>query len=86
MMTKTVKISEKTVARVNPIAFLVQEASHFESKIYITCENKKVNAKSIMGMMTLGLHVEEEVIVSAEGADEQEAIEKIAAYLAGMAE
>ena len=43
--------------------------------------DKKVNAKSIMGMMTLGLSAGESVVVSAEGNDEADAIENIEKYL-----
>ena len=64
-----------------PVALLVQVASQYESKIYVETENKKVNAKSIMGMMTLGLNAGESVVVSAEGTDEQAAIENIEKYL-----
>ena len=49
----TIQISNGLEAR--PIAMLVQVASQFESEIYVESGNKKVNAKSIMGMMTLGL-------------------------------
>ena len=81
MITKTVKISAETAAQENPIAFLVQEANCFKSKVYITCDGKRVNAKSIMGMMTLGLHEGKEVIIWAEGEDEEEAAQKVAIYL-----
>ena len=56
-----------------PIALLVQEASQYASKVYIQVDNKKINAKSIMGMMTLGLAPGEEVTVAADGADEEAA-------------
>ena len=81
MITKTVKISAETAAQENPIAFLVQEANCFKSKVYITCDGKRVNAKSIMGMMTLGLTAGEQVVVTASGADEEKAVDGIAKYL-----
>ena len=64
-----------------PTALLVQVASQYESTIYVENEGKKVNAKSIMGMMTLGLSAGESVVVSAEGSDEAAAIENIEKYL-----
>ena len=64
-----------------PIAFLVQTASQFDSKIYIECGEKHVNAKSIMGMMTLSLTNGMSIAVSADGQDEEEAIDKIKAFL-----
>ena len=75
----TVQLANGLDAR--PVALLVQVASQYESKIYVETENKKVNAKSIMGMMTLGLNAGESVVVSAEGTDEQAAIENIEKYL-----
>ncbi len=64
-----------------PIAFLVQTASQFDSKIYIECGEKHVNAKSIMGMMTLSLTNGMSIAVTADGQDEEEAIDKIKAFL-----
>ena len=64
---------------------LVQIASTFESKIYLQSEDGtvKVNAKSIMGMMSMGLSAGENVIVTAEGTDEEAAVAGIAEYLSG---
>lgn len=64
-----------------PVALLVQVASQFESNIHIQCENKQVNAKSIMGMMSLGIAAGEEVEVTIQGSDEEAAMKKIEEYL-----
>ena len=63
------------------MAMLVQIASQYDSLIYVESENARVNAKSIMGMMTLGLDVGETVVVSADGSDEEKAIAEIEQYL-----
>lgn len=81
MVSKKITIKIPTGLEARPVALLVQVASQYESAIYVECEEKKVNAKSIMGMMSLGLAAGEEVTVSAEGADEQAAIENIEKYL-----
>lgn len=81
MMTKDVTINIETGLEARPVAQLVQVASQFDSKIYLEVEDKKVNAKSIMGMMSLGLAAGEKVVISAEGEDEQQAIESIENYL-----
>ena len=75
----TIKISNGLEAR--PIALLVQVASQYESSIYVESEAKKVNAKSIMGMMSLGLDSGKSVTVYVEVADEAEALESIEKYL-----
>ncbi len=75
----TIQIADGLEAR--PTALLVQVASQYESKIYVENGDKKVNAKSIMGMMTLGLSAGESVVVYADGNDERAAIENIEKYL-----
>lgn len=81
MVTKKMTIKIPTGLEARPVALLVQVASQYESSIYIECEEKKVNAKSIMGMMSLGLAAGEEVVVTANGEDEYAAIENIETYL-----
>ena len=75
----TVQLENGLEAR--PIAMLVQVASRYESSIYIETGDKKVNAKSIMGMMTLILSAGDNITVSADGKDEDEAIRAISEYL-----
>ena len=81
MVTKNITIKIPTGLEARPVALLVQVASRYESSIFIECENKKVNAKSIMGMMSLGIAAGEEVTVTANGPDEAEAMENIEKYL-----
>lgn len=81
MITKRIRIQIKNGLEARPVAVLVQVASQFDSSIYVECGDKKVNAKSIMGMMTLGLHEGKEVMIWAEGEDEEEAAQKVAIYL-----
>lgn len=81
MIKKPITINLSTGLEARPVAQLVQVASQFNSEIYVEIGKKRVNAKSIMGMMTLGLSAGESVVVSAEGEDEAEAIENIENYL-----
>ena len=81
MIKKPITVQLANGLEARPVALLVQVASQYESKIYVETENKKVNVKSIMGMMTLGLNAGESVVVSADGTDEQAAIENIEKYL-----
>ena len=75
----TVKLTKEAEAR--PVAMIVQIASQFESKVYIVDKNKKINAKSIMGMMSLGFGNGTELTVQAEGTDEQAAVDAVADYI-----
>ena len=81
MIRKKIVINIPNGLEARPVAMLVQVASQFESSIYVESEDKKVNAKSIMGMMSLGLASGETVVVTADGPDEEKAIENIEKYL-----
>ena len=81
MIKKTMTVQLQSGLEARPVALLVQVASQYDSSIYVEADNKKVNAKSIMGMMTLALAPGEEVVVSADGADEEQAIQSIEQYL-----
>lgn len=64
-----------------PIAMLVQLASQFKSNIELRRDSMTVNAKSIMGMMTLGLVQGQNLEISIEGEDEEEAMKEMENYL-----
>ena len=81
MKTKAVRINLENGLDARPVAQLVQEASKYESKIYMGSEDKKVNAKSIMGVMTLCTADCEEIEVVAEGEDAEKAVDHIEKYL-----
>ena len=75
MSKKEIVIQLSNGLEARPVAMLVQVASQFDSG------QRTVNAKSIMGMMTLGLAAGEKIIVTAEGVDEEKAVSEIEKYL-----
>ncbi len=81
MIKKVIKVEVESGLEARPIAMLVQVASQFESKIYVESDSRKVNAKSIMGMMTLNLDSGSDIVVTAEGKDEEYALNEIEGYL-----
>lgn len=81
MIKKNVTVNLKEGLITRPVAMFVQVASQFESRIYIETPEMKINAKSIMGMMTLGMQEGKELTVTVDGADEAFAIEKIESFL-----
>ena len=83
MTKKAVEIKLQNGLEARPIAMLVQVASKYDSSIYLESAGKKVNAKSIMGMMSLGLDAGETVTVTADGSDEAAAVSEIEQYLCG---
>ena len=83
MTKKDILVNLENGLEARPVALLVQEASKYESTIYIQTGDRKVNAKSIMGMMSLGLDNGEALTISADGVDEQAAVDGIARFLSG---
>ena len=84
MLKKTITIGLSSGLEARPVAMLVQIASQFDSQIYVENNNARVNAKSIMGMMTLGLDAGEEITLSANGDDEAAAMTSIEEYLSNQ--
>lgn len=83
MIRKPITIGISNGLEARPIAMLVQVASQYVSNIYLESEERKVNAKSIMGMMSLVLTNGVVVTIDAEGTDEVEAVEALERLLTG---
>ena len=83
MISKEITIRLENGLEARPVAMLVQVASKYDSSVYLEAGDKRVNAKSIMGMMSLGLDTGEKVNVIVDGADEAAALEDLEKYLSG---
>ena len=81
MKKKIITVELPDGLEASPAAMLVQVASQYDSRIYLESGSKRVNAKSIMGMMTLGLIAGQSITVEADGADEDQAVSEIEKYL-----
>ena len=81
MISREITLSIPTDMESHPAAQLVQVACQFKSNVYVEVGDKKVNAKSIMGMMSLKLDQGDKLNILANGDDEAEAIQKIEEYL-----
>ena len=81
MVKRTVTVRREAGLEARPIAMLVQKASQFSSRVYIEVGTKSINAKSIMGMMSLRVGSGDEVVVVTEGTDEVVAADEIELYL-----
>lgn len=81
MVSKSMTINIPKGLEARPVALLVQVASQYESSIYVEIQEKKVNTKSIMGMMSLGLAEGEKITIIANGPDENDAVEAIDKYI-----
>ncbi len=71
----TVKVASTEDA--TPVALMVQAASKYASKIYLQSGTKHINAKSIMGLMSLILNEGDEITITTEGSDEDAAMEEM---------
>ena len=80
-MKKNVVVGLQAGLEARPIALLVQTANQFNSKVYLEIGTKRVNAKSIMGVMSLPLINGTEVVLDVEGQDEEEAIAALEAFV-----
>lgn len=81
MVNKAVTVKLPSNADARPVAVLVQIASKYDSRVFLIDDNKKINAKSIMGMMSLGFVNGDTLEIEAEGEDENEAVDEMAAYI-----
>ena len=81
MISRAMEIKIPAGLDTSTIALFIQIASQYESRVYVEVGNKRVNAKSLMGMMTLGVPEGEAVTVIADGNDENQALNHINQYL-----
>ncbi|MCX8129260.1 MAG: HPr family phosphocarrier protein [Clostridia bacterium] len=77
MIEKAVKVTNPTGLHARPAALFVQTAGKFTSHIWISKSDKRVNAKSIMGLMSLAVSCGTEVVIGAEGEDEHLAVKEL---------
>lgn len=74
MISKEVSVRCESGLHNRQATYFVQKANEFESSIYIESENRKMNAKSLLGIMSLSVITGATVVLSASGPDEEEAI------------
>jgi phosphocarrier protein HPr len=77
MAQKSFNVISDTGIHARPATLLVQTASRFDSEIHLSYKEKKVNLKSIMGVMSLGVGKGANITISAEGSDAEEALQSL---------
>ncbi|HBP37932.1 MAG TPA: HPr family phosphocarrier protein [Clostridiales bacterium] len=82
MVTKTVQFSCDETLHMKAVAVLIQKASTFRSSLWLSRGERRANAKSLLGVMSLGIENNMELLITADGSDESEALEAVADYLA----
>lgn len=81
MVEKQIEVQLKTGLQARPAALFVQEANRFSSDVYVEKDGRKVNAKSIMGLMSLAISSGVSVKLIVDGRDEQEALESLVQFI-----
>jgi catabolite repression HPr-like protein len=81
MVEKQVQVKLRTGLQARPAALFVQEANRFSSDVFLEKDGKKVNAKSIMGLMSLAISSGSFIQLIVEGNDENEAIVELANFI-----
>ena len=74
MYIKTIMINNQVGLHARPATFFIQKANEFKSSIWIEREERKVNAKSLLGVLSLGIVKGTEIDIGAEGVDEEAAV------------
>ena len=80
--TKTAVVNNQVGLHARPATFFIQKANEFKSSIWVEVEERRVNAKSLLGVLSLGIVKGTEITLIANGPDEEEAVEALAALLA----
>lgn len=75
MVKKDVTITNNIGLHARPATFFIQKANSYKSSIWVEKEDRKVNAKSLLGVLSLGIAKGMTVTLIADGSDETEAIE-----------
>lgn len=82
MFTKEATVNNQVGLYARPATFFIQKANEFRSTIMVEKEGRKVNAKSLLGVLSLGITKGTSIIISAEGADEEEAVNALCTLIA----
>ena len=81
MVSKSVVVNNQVGLHARPATFFIQKANEFKSSIWVEKEERRVNAKSLLGVLSLGIVKGTEVTLIAEGVDEAAAVETLAALV-----
>ncbi|MBP1969422.1 catabolite repression HPr-like protein [Virgibacillus natechei] len=81
MVEKSIKVELDTGLQARPAALFVQEANRYAADLFLEKEGKRVNAKSIMGLMSLAVTRRETITIIAEGHDEEEALNHLITFV-----
>ena len=82
MISKEVVISNQVGLHARPATFFIQKANEYKASIWVEKDDRRVNAKSLLGVLSLGIVKETPITIIADGADEEEAVAALSALIA----
>ena len=81
MYSKEVQVTNQVGLYARPATFFIQKANEFRSSIWIEADDRKINAKSLLGVLSMGITTGTEITLIAEGSDEEAAVKSLSAML-----
>ena len=78
MITREVTINNQVGLHARPATFFIQKANEFKSVIWVEKDDRRVNAKSLLGVLSLGIVKGTTISIIADGVDEEQAVETLA--------
>ena len=86
MISKEVVINNQVGLHARPATFFIQKANEFKSSIWVEKDERRVNAKSLLGVLSLGIMKDTAVTLIADGSDEKEAVDALAELIENLDE
>ena len=81
MYTKLVTVKNEVGLHAKPATYFIQKANEFQSGIWVEKDERRVNAKSLLGILSLGIVQNTDITLIADGADEQAAVDALVALV-----
>lgn len=84
MTTKQVTIQNQVGLHTRPATFFIQKANSFKSSVWIENSDRRANAKSLLGVLSLGISKDDIISIIADGVDEAEAVDGLVSLLMNL--
>ncbi len=81
MFLKEIVVQNQVGLHARPATFFIQKANEYKSSIWIEKEEKRVNAKSLLGVLSLGVTKGVSITILAEGSDEEQAVNELVSLI-----
>ena len=86
MYTREITVKNEVGLHARPATYFIQKANEFKSGIWVEKDDRRVNAKSLLGVLSLGIMKDTAVTLIADGSDEKEAVDALAELIENLDE